>query len=49
MTTPLVTRRAVLSAVPGLCLAVAGVGIARAQDKVVKVGVIQPLSGNLSP
>ena len=49
MTTPLVTRRAVLSAVPGLALAAAGVGTARAQDKVLKVGVIQPLSGNLSP
>ena len=43
------TRRAVLSAAPALGLAAAGWRPARAQEKVVKVGVIQPVSGNLSP
>lgn len=43
------TRRAVVAGLPALGLATAGIGRARAQPKTVKIGVIQPISGNLSP
>lgn len=43
-----ITRRAAVAALPGLYLAAKGIGYAQAQSKVVKVGVIQPMSGPLS-
>ena len=43
------TRRALIASAPGLYLASKGAGRAYAQEKTVKVGVIQPMSGNLSP
>ncbi len=42
-------RRTTGAAVLGLALAVIGVAHVDAADKVVKVGLVQPLSGNLSP
>ncbi len=43
------TRRALIASAPGLYLASKGAGRAYAQEKTIKVGVIQPMSGNLSP
>ena len=49
MTTSQMARRAFLLAVSSFCVGLAAVATVHAQDKVVKVGVIQPLSGNLAP
>jgi ABC-type branched-subunit amino acid transport system substrate-binding protein len=43
------TRRAAVAMVPGLFLAAKGIRMARAQTKTVKIGVLQPMSGDLSP